>query len=179
MRRLNRRWYGLAVTAVLGVVLLAACGPSQPQQKNIEQRQTTFEHAEDLFPQPVPENFPLREALVKFTERQDMLNHPWYIYILGMGGEYVGYYVGQTYPQNACNFLSSTEQIVWESTADPVVQAPSLDGVFYGGGGAASACDVYFFFDTTTDAMHTFKAPMWFATDQPLDLDLPRLGGQP
>lgn len=170
-----RRIAAFLLMFVIAGVTLAACGDddtaSQQREAAVEDRAEAMEVAESLHPAPDPENFPIREALVKFTERQDLINHPWYIYILGMNGNYVGYFVGQTYPVNACNFLSSTEDIRGNSNTKVVVTAPSYDGVYYGN----SQCDVYFFFDVETDAMHTFQASMWFASDIPLDLDVPRL----
>lgn len=170
-----RRFLAFGFATLLAIVVLTACGEDDPakQQREaaVQDRAAAMAVAESLYPAPDPANFPIRGALVKFTDRQDMIAHPWYIYILGMNGQYVGYFVGQTYPVNSCNFLSSTEDIRGGTNGNVVVTAPSYDGVYYG----ESQCDVYFFFDVETDAMHTFKAPMWFASDVPLDLDVPRL----
>jgi hypothetical protein len=88
-----------------------------------------------------------------------------------MTGEVYGYFVGKTYPQSACNFLSSSQR--FENGHEIV--APSLDGVFYGGGGSSAACNSMFFFDVSTNALVTFVAPAWFASDVPLKIDAPRL----
>ncbi len=177
MRALKRI---VPIVAVLSLVVVVAAGcaeskSDQQRKQSIDLRADTFERAESVAPAPNPVNFPLRKALVEFTERQDQINHPWYIYIMGMNGNYVGYFVGTTYPQSACNFLGSTQQVDSGGDGKVVLDSPSLDGVFYGGGGASSACETMFFFDVTTNAMQTFSAPMWFASDSPLQIDVPRL----
>lgn len=175
MRRL-KQVVGVAVTGLLLLVGLAACDEGADQRQTaIEGRWNNMEQAVTKYPDPKQINFPIRQALVKYTQRQDAVNHPWYIYIMGMNGNYVGYFVGQTYPVNACNFLSSTQQVnTYGSSGNAVIEAPSLDGVYYGN----SQCDVFFFFDSATDSMQTFKAPMFFASDMPLDLDVPRLNSK-
>lgn len=151
---------------------------------SVAQRADNFARARSLFPQPTQENFPMREALVKYTQRQDLRNHPWYIYVahecfqcpLGISYQY---FIGQTYPQSTCNFLGSTQEFQWAdySKSDGVgptpfqVQAPSLDGIFYGSGATTGGCD-YFFFDMATDAMHVIHHDwQWFVSDRILLLD--------
>lgn len=137
----------------------------------VRDRAHTFEQAERVVPVPKTENFPLRRALAKFTERQDLLDHPWYIYILGDNGNMIGYYVAQTVPINACNFLSSTEDIRDDDDGNLIITAPSLDGIFYGGGGASGACDAWFFFDAATDAQIQIRGVNFFVADQPLRIE--------
>jgi hypothetical protein len=178
-----RKVITVAVTSFIVVFLLSACtDEAQKQDKSrrdaVASREDVFDRAEAVHPVPTNlSNFPMREVLAKMTLRQDEVNHPWYIYIMGMNGEPIGYYVGQTYPVNACNFLSDSTRFVDLPDGQwGVTTAPSYDGVFYGGGGAASNCNGYVFFDVTTNAMHTFVAPMWVASDRPMNLDVPRLG---
>lgn len=168
------------------VVFLSGCTQTEAfsdtgrdlREQAISDRWSNFKRAVAKFPAPTQlSNFPMRKSLIKFTQRQDLVNHPWYIYVMGMNGEPVGYFIGETYPQNACNFLSSTEDIRSGDTGKVVVTAPSYDGMFYGGGGASGACDTYFTFDVVTDAMYTFKAPFFFASDVPLELNVQKLGG--
>lgn len=166
------------VAVVVGVTGLTACGGEenaqldQQRQASITSRASTFSRAEHLAPVPRTVNFPLRKALVEFTERQDLIDHPWYIYILGMNGNTIGYYVGKTVPINACNFLSSTEEVDWNEGAGGVVlTAPSLDGIFYGGGGASAGCDSWFFFDAATNALIQIRGVNYFTADQPLNLN--------
>ena len=158
-------WRGLILAAVMAVVMVG-CDEVEEKQRDLYQdseraRVTTLDKAQKLHPLPVNENFPLREALVEFTKRQDQVNHPWYIYILGENGNPIGYFVGKTYPQNICNFLSST-----------VDDLPSLDGIYYGGSGAKGTCDAWFFFDVTTDAMQVISGLPYFVSDRPLVLNV-------
>lgn len=162
--------------------------PGQIAQQNrltsVDQRAENFKKAADLYPQPQQENFPLRQALVKYTERQDLVNHPWYIYIKNVcyqcpGGISYQYFIGQTYPLSTCDFLGSTEEVQnakitgdnGNALSTVVVKAPSLDGIYYGGSGAEGGCD-YFFFEQATDAMEVIHHDEhWFVSDKLLLLD--------
>ena len=164
-------WYKIVGTIFLIVLVLIAAGGCAVGQKNrrtaTQFREEVFAEARARLPEPRVQNFPLRQALIKFTEREDLINHPWYVYILGMNGNVIGYYVAQTVPVNSCTFLSSTEIV---ATGGAVVTAPSLDGIFYGGGGAAAGCDEWFFFDAETDAMIKIRGVFFYVADQPLRL---------
>ena len=150
-----------------------ACGDQQDDQREqaIEARSDTFARAEALHPVPGNNNFPQRESLVKFSERTDLANHPWYIYILGQNGNVIGYYVATSRAVNSCAFLSSTEDVFGSSHGNLKLTAPSLDGIYYGGSGASAGCDSWFIFDAATDAMIEFRGVDWFESDQPLLLD--------
>lgn len=182
-----KRVLSIVVLVVMAIGFLAACGESdqdKSRRADTAQREQNFERAEGVHPIPADllSNFPMREALIKMTLRQDELNHPWYIYVYSDLGDPIGYYIGETYPQSMCNFLSSSEKIVdvphdGDSIPDFIVQAPSLDGVFYGGSGASSSCNTMFFFDIQTDAMYTFNSGLWMASDKPIaGFDGPALG---
>lgn len=178
-----KRWFTIIPTLAIALLVLGACVEDDTGKKNredaVEVRENTFDRAEKIHPVIPPSNFPIREALVEFTVRQDMINHPWYIYLLGMNGEPYGYYVGKTYPVSTCNFLSSSEVVHSSSNGKVVLTAPSLDGIFYGGGGSSAACESMFFFDVSSNAMITFSSPQWFASDVPLELDVPRINAEP
>lgn len=167
----------LLLIAIAGLALLTAESCNGGQDDLREQRQSSlntragaFTRAEALYPAPRTENFPLRRDLVKFTEREDLLNHPWYVYILSDVGTVLGYYVADGVPVNSCTFLSSTEDVDSTDNGKVVLTAPSLDGIFYGGGGAAAGCDEWFFFDASTDAMIKIRGVKFFVADQPLKL---------
>lgn len=162
-----------------------ACGETsagrESREQSIEGRDAGFARAEALHPAPILQNFPAREALVEFSERQDMLDHPWYVYILSDMGSVIGYYVAQTRPVNSCTFLSSTEDVEDYDDSELVLTAPSLDGIFYGGAGASAGCDAWFFFDSATDAMVEIRGVKFFTADQPLLLEAEpiRIGSAP
>lgn len=164
-----RKWIILPIFLLLATVAMAdSCDSKQAEQRkqSISQRADVFDQAQKAAPVVNPENFPLRKALVDFTTREDLIDHPWYTYILGQNGNTVGYYVTKTVPISTCNFLSSTQ----DKNDSVVLTAPSLDGIFYGGAGASANCG-FFFFDYATNAMVTL-APgvLFFTVDQPLKL---------
>lgn len=172
------RRIGLYVAMTL-VGLMVVLGASECEETSTEKQRSdavdkrgkVFHRAEKKYPIPdqALNNFPLRQALVKMTEREDLVNHPWYVYILGENGNVIGYYVAQHSPVNSCNFLSSTEDT--DNDSGVVLTAPSLDGVYYGGGGASAGCDSWFFFDAATDAMIRVRGMAFYTADSPLNLD--------
>lgn len=168
-----------ALVLLLGVSVIA-CSDSTPPNKtissNVDFRWDNFRRAEQKYPMPKQINFPMREALVKYTQRQDLTPHPWYIYV--QIGEYQPtylYYIGQTYPQSTCNFLSSTQDVQEFGKGDGRtnemwlnLQAPSLDGIYYGSGSTSGGCD-YFFFDMATDGMIVLSSNFkWFVSERVL-----------
>lgn len=178
----------LIVLTFIGLALTGCdVGSTKPsandQRKNaIETRTEVFARAESVSPAVKPVNFPLRKALNKYTARQDLLDHPWYIYVehtcyTCAGGVSYTYFVGQTYPISTCDFLSSTSIVTDGGDAkdsgrgNVVIPAPSLDGIYYGGSGASGGCD-YFFFDAETDAMQVISSTnQWFVSDSLVAID--------
>lgn len=167
------------IVAVLAVVLLVgatACEEGNDKAKeqrnrSIQTRADTFARAEAKVPVPHTENFPLRSLLRVMTEREDMVNHPWYTYVLADTGQTLGYYVTKTPPMNKCNFLSSTEEVRYSDYGNMVLTAPSLDGIYYGGGGASGACNQWVMQDYSTGALITLGDVKYFVADRPLNLD--------
>lgn len=173
-----RRIAAIVVALWCAAFLVTGCtdgGTNKELQKqrkdSVKSRSQTFARAEAVAPAPKTNNFPLRKALVEFTERQDLVDHPWYVYIIAQTGNAIGYYVAKTVPVNACNFLSSTEVVDSGDTGKVVLTAPSLDGIYYGGAGASSGCDAWFFFDSATNALIQIRGVQFFTADQPLRLD--------
>jgi hypothetical protein len=172
MRRLTL--IPLILLAMLVLMGGSSCGESEEgKQRNasISQRGKAFSRAEKRFPLPQTVNFPLREALVKMTQREDLPNHPWYVYLIADTGNTIGYYVAQHSPVNSCSFLSSTEDVETAYEGTIVLTAPSLDGIFYGGGGSSANCDSWFFFDAATDAMVRIRGMDFYVSEAPLNLD--------
>lgn len=163
-----------AATIILAVAFgVTGCTGDPPASIDAQanERFDALDKASRLYPVPKLENYPLRQALVEFTERQDEIK-PWYVYLLGMDGNAIGYYVAKTVPINSCNFLSSTEKL-WQGTEgrSQIFTAPSLDGIYYGGGGTQAGCDSWFFFDEATNALIQIRGVNFFAVDQQLVLD--------
>lgn len=183
MCRMKKVGLWLSLVAVIAVMFMVAFPNSAAtvyaksqaetmRENAVNDRWNAFSKAQSVFPVPSLNNFPLRAALIKFTERQDEVNHPWYTYLINPGdGTPIGYFVTQTYPISNCDFLSSTDDIRESDRGKVVVVAPSYDGIFYGGGGSSAACQDLFFFDAATDAMYTFGGPVIHVTsDQPSQL---------
>ena len=184
MHRLAGKLPTVIITAVtvmflLGCTVIVAeeraghAGNDRMRQDAVIARENNFNRAQQKWPAPTDlTNFPMRQALVNFAYRQDMVNYPWYIYLLGDNGNAYGYYVGSTYPQSTCNFLSSTERFV--DLPDAVwgeATSPSYDGIFYGN------CDSTekFFFDFQTNQVIIFNVKVT-VSDGPLALDVEYLG---
>lgn len=160
----------IGAAAIYASTVVAAAYDTSPKDNRklaVESRNSAFNRAKALYPDPVTKNFPLRKELVEMTQREDMAHHPWYIYILGQNGNTIGYYVAKSVPQNACNFLSSTEDIYSNDQGIVKMQSPSYDGVYYGG----SVCDAWFFFDAATNAEIQIRGVNFYTSDQPLRLN--------
>lgn len=171
----------IAVAALIMAALVATgCEDSstptssdQQRKQSVKARADTFSRAEAKYPLPRTENFPLRKMLVEMTKREDLPNHPWYVYVLADTGNVIGYYVAKTVPINACNFLSSTEDVKkTEDNYEPgfttdVLTAPSIDGIYYGN----SACNTMVFEDYSTNAIIKLGDVKYFVADKPLNLD--------
>jgi hypothetical protein len=160
--------FGLFFAAIaMGV----SCGGSQGQsarEQSVDFRYQNFARAEQIHPLPAQQNFPLRELLAEYTRRQDLINHQWYIYILGENLNVGMYFVSTTMPLNACAFLSSTEEVYGSSYGNLVLTAPSLDGIYYGGSGASAVCTGWIVKDAATNAMGIIYGDKLLVFDQPL-----------
>lgn len=175
---MRRRMTATAVLALCSILFLAACDSGgtnndlQKQRKaSVKARSSAFDRAQAVAPLPHTSNFPLRKTLVAMTERDDLVNHPWYVYILGLNGNVIGYYVSKTDPVNACDFLSSTEVVDSGDSGKVVLTAPSLDGIYYGGSGSTSGCDAWVFLDEATNALVKIRGLPFYVADQPLRLE--------
>lgn len=161
----------LLVCTALSMLILGCTTESEDQRReSINARAESFARAESLYPVPQSQNFPLRKALVEYTERQDRLDQEYYIYVMGDNGNFIGYYVSKTQPISTNAFLSSTEDLVY-GNSNVVMTAPSLDGIYYGGSGASQS-DGWIIFDYQTDAMIIVYNLKLFVSDQPLKLDV-------
>lgn len=175
-RRLVWLTIGLALAGVL--VGGSSCGGGnaklgQQRQASVEGRAEMMARAESLIPAPETENFPLRRVLVEYTRRQDLVNHPWYTYIMSDTGAITHYFVSTTLPVSTNAFLGSTEDVYRDDDGNVVLTAPSLDGIYYGGSGSTSSLNGWIFIDAATGAMGvaygqkilTFDAPLILQTE--------------
>ena len=164
----------IGVIAIL-FLSIGACASEelgeQQRREAIYAREQSFERAEAQIPAPIPTNFLARKMLVKFVNRLDTPDLPFYIYVLGENGNVIGYYVSQAIPVNICAFITSTEKIYSSSSGNIKLTAPSYDGIYYGGAGASSGCDGWFIFDSATDALIIIYGRNLFVASQPLALE--------
>jgi len=177
MWKLNNKRIISLISGIIAIFLLSGASACDQNTQavytdNVNIREETFKRAQNLYPMPNPSDFPLRKDLVEFTLREAKPG-PWYVYIQTDSGSYSSYYVAKNKPQNSCNFLSSTTTSSWWSSSIPV-DAPSMDGIYYGGTGASGACDAWFWFDAITNALveTRFKTTV---SDQPLAIDVPMI----
>lgn len=166
----------IALIVAMGALALG-CTDSEGEKAReaaVEFRNDNFERAVAAVPAPMSVNFPVRQALADFSERQDRANHPYYVYVIASTGNVVEYYTSKTVPVNICAFLSSTEDVQHSGNGNLILTAPSLDGIFYGGAGASAACNGLIVFDAVTDAMHIIYPgdQAVNVSDAPRDLDL-------
>lgn len=174
MHRLIKFFIFAALLLVVGMGA-SECDPASDDDKqreaSVKARANTFGRAEKKLPLPATNNFPLRQTLIEMTKREDMINHPWYIYVLGDAGNQIGYYVGKTAPVNACNFLSSTQKVKEDQYGNVILQAPSIDGIYYGN----AQCNVWVFQDYSTGALIKIGDVKFFTSDKPLNVDTERI----
>lgn len=175
MKRTSIAFAILAIIACFG--LGGACLQSSFEQQrsdSVDQRTNTMARAEALYPAPDSYNFPLRQVLVEYTNREDKLNHPWFTYIMSDTGAITHYFVSTTVPVSTNAFLGSTEVV--DGSNDVVLTAPSLDGIYYGGAGSVTGSNGWIFIDAATGAMGiaygqkilTFDAPLILQTEPQL-----------
>jgi hypothetical protein len=163
----------MALVALVGTLIACSSLPQQPSSRTaaLEAQETIAERASRAVEIPQPNNFLTRKTVAKWVDRQDIPERPYYVYLLGDNGTFIGYYVAQSRPVNTCTFLTPPDRVVGGKFNDSpmtVVQSPALDGVYYGSGGS---CDQWFFFDAATDAMIEITGFKVFTSDQPLLVD--------
>lgn len=157
----------------------SACGNdklTEQRRNSVETRAEMMARAEALIPAPETENFPLRRVLAEYTRRQDLINHPWYTYIMSDTGAITHYFISTTVPVSTNAFLGSTEDVRRYDDTPYVLTAPSLDGIYYGGAGSTSNMNGWIFIDAATGAMGiaygqkilTFDAPLILQTEPQL-----------
>lgn len=167
----------IALVLMLAIFVIACDSGNSDltKQRNdsVDKRVDTMNRAEASHPTPYTENFPLRQLLVEYTNRTDMLNHPWYNYIMAENGQITHYFVSASIPVSTNAFLGSTESIYRSDDGTVVVAAPSLDGIYYGGGGSIGSDNGWIFKDSTTGAIlviHCYTGTL-ISVDAPLMLE--------
>ncbi len=174
MRKIMKSLPIIVALTVMSLMLFAACVQTDSEKQreaSIEARTNTFAAAEAAAPAPKNVNFPVRKVLVEYTRRGDMINHPWYTYIMNDLNAVTHYFVSTALPVNSCAFLSSTEDIDRSSNGNVKMTAPSLDGIYYGGSGASASCNGWIFIDAATGTMGLTFGTKIMTFDSPLVLE--------
>lgn len=156
----------VVLIAVFAIAAIGCANTGLTEVQDGEKRLNNYEKAASTIKEPNLTNFQSRRALAKYTEELDK-NQEWYTYVLGDNGNVIGYFVSSTKPQNSCNFLSSAEKVLDWDEDEFIIQAPSLEGIYY----ADSVCDAWFFFDATTGATMEIRDVKYFTSNQQLLLD--------
>jgi len=164
----------LIVFSIVSLFALVGCKPaeSNSQEQAEQEQENVIKSARAKIPTYQPSNFLTRQTVNKWMKRMDTPSKTFYVYLLGDNGNHIGYYVAQTRPISSCTLMTPPKRLERGAggggySADFVMPAPSLDGV-YGGGGCDSA---FFFFDATTDAYVEIQGMDFFVSDQPLNVD--------
>ena len=168
------------LAAVLLTLLVTACSESstsaadQARAQNTAAQGDLMARATAAVPVPQITNFPSRQNLSKYMLRMDDPAKTWYVYVLGDNGAKLGFYVASSFPQSTCTFMTPLEETDWHwnsyGMSNAVTTAPGLAGVYHKGD-----CSSSFFFDAETDAMIILSGVNTWASDVPLDLDVPRI----
>jgi hypothetical protein len=162
----------LLASIVVGIV---SCEEVQEttQQKGEKVQESLMERAISAQPVPQVNNFLTRKAVAKWMERMDVPDKLFYIYVIADNGAKIGYFVAQYRPVSTATFLTPTQRLHDDYDWGVTMNAPSLDGTYYGSGSASSQ---YFFFDAETDAFIELQGLNYILMDQPLaGINVPKL----
>lgn len=172
---MNTRRASLA--AALAVVALTAGCSSDPKSSAQSDGQALTEQAYQqqagAVPYPVAQ---LRDSLERRNVRERLLrtNKPnaiGYVYLLGMNGNYVGYYVIKGKVSSTQSRMTADQLVVDRYEGDVVVSAPGDDGSY-----GANEPGIFFF--TAEGAMVTTSMD-YVVSDQPLPVNAPKLNAAP
>lgn len=149
------------LAALALVVALAACEDTQPnaQAREAASKDRTYQDLVNGQPAKTMQYSNTRETINKWIERWDEPGKLSYVYLQSTDGTLLGYYILKGLPVSYC--VGLTPPYEWVdipgdgSGVKTTVQAPSVDGAYYGGSGA---CNTYYGFDATTDAYVEYTA---------------------
>lgn len=176
-----KRIIATIAVAVLGVLSVAACEPETADtvQQAAESRNRAIDQIRKTQPVTGMTYSSTLETINKWAERWSDRSRLSYVYMQRSDGSFAGYYVLKGLPVSYCTSGSPTFDYVDikgdGNSYDVRVDAPGLDGAYYGG------CDAsrYYGFDATTDAYLEYTDGMVLTavlSDQPLPLSNQPLG---
>ncbi len=166
MRKLS-----LITTVVLALFLAGCEHPDTADQKERKTQGTNYQQLQNKQPAEGMDFSPTRSGLNKWMETWEEPGKLSYVYLIASNGQKVGYYVFEGLPVSYCASLTPPDRVDDRpGESDLVVQAPSMDAVYYSG----SQCNQYFGFDATTGSYIEFSIGSginFFVTEQPLPLE--------
>ena len=172
----------IILTALCVLMTLSACNQypeGSTRDKGAAEQEAVMSRAQDAVPVPQVQNFLTRQSVAKWMKRMDKPNKIFYVYITGDNGNIVGYYTAQNRPTSSCTLMTPSDRIQQKLLGEGsdgqtvhwskshVVDAPALDGVYYG----SAQCAGVFFFDAATDAYIEINGYHYMVTDQPLKVE--------
>lgn len=166
---------GLVCLLAVGLAVTGCSSDQSPRQKGEETQQNFMEEAQSQEPTYDVNHYLTRKYVNKWMKRMDTPTNVFYIYIFADTGNCVGYYVAQYKPISTATFLTPPDKAEDLGQSGPSVQAPALDGVYYGEGAGAE----YFWFDAETDAMLNLKGLNYIASDKPLSINAEPINVKP
>jgi hypothetical protein len=176
--RVNRKTVRTALVAgaAVGAVLLSAssCESESTAEKAAKARSKGVDQIRVNQPVKPMEYSPTLNTITKWSETWGKKGKVSYVYMQRADGSFAGYYVLEGLPVNYC--VSGSPPYDMEDlpgdqdSADQKVDAPGLDGAYYGG------CDSsrYYGFDAVTGQYVEYSEGMSLTavlSDQPLPMD--------
>jgi hypothetical protein len=158
-------------------LLLVGCtsSPGTSQQQETNRQQSSYDRLVAAEPAREMTNPISRRNINRWIETWDDPSALAYVYLLGVNGQLIGYYVLDSTPSNMCDSLTPNYRIEEHrgtTLTRHVVPAPSLDGVYRSG----NECQRYYGFDAVSGAYIEFTIGSHFLSNQPLPLDVQPLG---
>ncbi len=164
----------IAVTVILSLIIVGCeHDVNTADRKERKTQGTNYTSLQDKQPAQTMDFSPTREGINKWMETWEEPGKLSYVYLIASNGQKVGYYVFEGLPISYCASLTPPDRRDEDkhySDQDLVMQAPSMDGVYYSG----SQCNQYFGFDATTGSYIEFSIGSginFFVTEQPLPID--------
>lgn len=164
-----------AVSAVALALTLSACssaGSGGAQEKGQDQTELAFEQQSAAVPYPAEqlrdslERRNLKERLIR-TNQTDAVG---YVYAMSFG-QIIGYWTIKGKVSSTQSQMTTDNLIIDRYEGDVVVSAPGDDGSY---GMNEGGPDGVFFF--TTEGVMVTTNLQFIHTDQPISIDVPRLG---
>jgi hypothetical protein len=168
--------FAVSALALALLLPLSACQEAPPTAQSQGQQDTEAAFAQQSRAVPYPVN-ELTDSLERRNVRERLLrtNKPnaiGYLYLLGMNGTYVGYYVIKGKVSSTQSQMTTGDLIVDRCAggACPVtVGAPGDDGSY----GANEGGDTGIYFFLASGPMVTTNAPFWIVSETPLNVSAP------